>query len=36
MNLYDVHPYIYLHVYAPNAYDTISLDNSITTVEQVN
>jgi len=40
MNLYNVHPYIYLHVYAPNAYDTISLtlsfDNSITTVEQVN
>ena len=40
MNLYNVHPYIYLHVYAPNAYDTISLtlsfDKSITTVEQVN
>src|SRR6218665_3063599 len=40
MNLYNVHPYIYLHVYAPNAYVTISLtlsfDNSITTVEQVN
>jgi len=40
MNLYSVHPYIYLHVYTPNAYDTISLtlsfDNNITTVEQVN
>ena len=40
MNLYNVHPYTYLHVYTPNAYDTISLtlsfDNNITTVEQVN
>jgi len=40
MNLYNVHPYIYLQVYTPNAYDTISLtlsfDNNITTVEQVN